>query len=65
MTKEEIEQHVETINGMSHLEMAGLWRNAESGHPYFDNRLPLFEVFKKRFMELGGMTPGVSKAIGW
>lgn len=65
MTKSEIRKHVESINALSQMEMAGLWRNAPIGHPYFDKKLPLFAVFEKRFKELGGMTPAVSKAIGW
>jgi hypothetical protein len=27
--------------------------------------LPLFEYFNKRFKELGGFTPEISKKIGW
>ncbi len=65
MTDEQIQKHIEHINGMSQMEMASLWRSAPSGHPYFDKRLPLFAIFEKRFKELGGMTTTVSKAIGW
>ena len=64
MTDEEIRGHLKTINEMPHGQMASLWRFAPSGHPYFDTNLPLFEVFNKRFKELGGMTTAVSKAIG-
>jgi hypothetical protein len=46
---------------MSQEEMARLWRFAPSGHPVFSNDLPLFG----RFEELGGMTPEISKKIGW
>jgi hypothetical protein len=53
------------INAMSHEEMARLWRFGESGHIYFDSRVGLFPVFKKRFIELGGMTTEISKKIGW
>ncbi|KKM85998.1 hypothetical protein LCGC14_1283510, partial [marine sediment metagenome] len=31
----------------------------------FRNDLPLWEYFKARFDELGGMTPAISKRIGW
>lgn len=60
-----IEAHLKTIENLSHYEMAWLWRFAPSGHPYFDVKLPLFEAFEARFESLGGMTPEVSKAIGW
>jgi len=56
---------IDKINNMTQIEMARLWRFAPSGHPYFDSRLPYYEVFAARFRELGGFTPGISKAIGW
>ncbi len=54
---------IETINQMSQMEMASLWRYAPSAHPYFDTTTPFFKVFDKRFKELGGFTPEISKAI--
>ena len=62
MTPEE-QKKIDHINQMSQMEMASLWRNAPSGHPYFDSTLPFFKVFDKRFKELGGFTPEISKAI--
>lgn len=64
---EEIQQkEIDKINKMSHEEMARLYRNAPPGHPYFDTTLPYNKVFDKRlFGELGGMTPELSKSIGW
>lgn len=62
MTDEEKE--IEKINSMSQLEMARLWRYAPFGHIYFDTSLPYFEIFEKRFIELGGFTPAISKIIG-
>lgn len=56
---------VAKINGMSHVGMARLWRFAPPGHPFFDRKRPYYEIFKKRFEELGGMTPEISKEIGW
>lgn len=51
---------------MSQIEMARLWRFAPSGHPIFSTlNDPLFQIFEERFQELGGMTPKISKAIGW
>lgn len=64
MTPETVQKEIERINQMSQTEMASLWRFAPPGHPYFDGRLPLADHFQKRFKELGGFTPEVSKAIG-
>lgn len=59
-------EEIDRINKMSHEEMARLYRNAPSGHPYFDSTLPYAKVFNKRFFdELGGMTPELSKYIKW
>lgn len=65
MTPEEIEVHKNNINSMSREAMAHLWRFAPAGHPYFDSSLPLYEHFKARFDSLGGMSPEISKRIGW
>lgn len=65
MNEAEKNQHIDDINRMTVKEMAFLLRFAPSGHPYFDNRLPLHQIFSKRFEELGGMTPAISKEIGW
>ena len=65
MEEQEIDGWKKKIAAMSQVEMATLWRFAPSGHPCFDNRLPLFEIFRARFNELGGMTTEVSKSIGW
>jgi len=64
-TEEKIAEWKETIDGMSHREMARLWRFAPSGHPIFRRDLPLFKYFDKRFNDAGGMTPEISKSIGW
>ena len=65
MDNTQVKQEIEKINQMSQIQMAHLQRFAPSGHPYFDDRLPFYEVFSKRFKELGGMTPAISKTIGW
>jgi len=62
MTNAEMKE-IENINQMSQRQMASLWRYAPSGHPYFDRTKPFFEVFEKRFNELGGFTPEISKSI--
>ena len=51
------------IDALSHEEMARLWRFEPSGHRYFV-RGPVFDYFEKRFNELGGWTPEISKRIG-
>lgn len=65
MTEEQIQGWKDSIDAMSQKEMASLWRFAPSGHPCFDKQLPLFDYFQERFKQLGGMTPQVSKTIGW
>lgn len=64
MTDEKLAQWKQRIADMGQEEMARLWRFAKSGHPLFDNTLPLFEIFASRFFGLGGMTPEISKKIG-
>lgn len=65
MSPEEQQIEFDKINQLSRFEMAKLWRFAPSGHIYFDSSLPFFAVFNKRFKELGGFSPEISKAIGW
>jgi len=62
-TPDRIELETKHINNLSHLDMARIYRFAESGHLYFDARYPYYDLFMKRFNKLGGMTPEVSKAI--
>jgi len=62
---EEEKKEIANINSMSQWSMAHLWRFAPAGHPYFDITLPYAEVFENRFKELGGMTPEISKDLGW
>ncbi len=52
------------IDAMSHLEMARLYRFAKVGHPYFVPG-PLNDLFYAKWESLGGMTPEISKEIGW
>lgn len=60
--KEIVEEYIK-INGMSHSQMAMLWRNAPAGYKYFDSRLPYHDFFRRRFDEYGGMTAALSKSI--
>ena len=51
------------IDNMSHIEMAQKWRFAPAG-----NRMLMGDTgdyFHKVFKEKGGMTPEISKIIGW
>ena len=64
MTDEETKE-IEKINNLSQMQMASLQRFAPSGHPWFDGSKPYYKVFDKRFKELGGMTPEISKELGW
>ena len=65
MEQTEIDYWKARIDKMSQREMAEMWRFAEAGHPCFNKTIPLFDYFNKRFKSLGGMTPAISKAIGW
>ena len=65
MNNTEINQWKKIIDQMSQEDMARLWRFTPTGHPCFNSTLPLHDYFKKRFESLGGMTPEMSKKIGW
>ena len=65
LTDEQIKTYKEEIEQMTRFEMARLWRFAPVGHPFFDNSLPLSDIFNARFFdELGGFSPKISKALG-
>jgi hypothetical protein len=52
------------IDAMSHIELARRWRFASMDDPIFQGEAG--EYYKKRlFDDLGGITPEISKAIGW
>ena len=65
MNTKEIQKHKCIIDAMDREDMARLWRFAKSGHPYFVNDSELYKHFVKCFKELGGMSPEISKRIGW
>jgi len=65
MTEEEIQKWKDKIDKMTRVEMARLWRFAPAGHPIFNKQFPLYEYFKARYDNLGGMSPAISKQIGW
>jgi hypothetical protein len=65
MTDEELARYRASIDQMTQIEMARLLRFAPIGCPYFSSEFPLYDDFMARFDALGGMTPAISKAIGW
>lgn len=62
-TEKTVEELKSEIDRLTRVEMARLWRFAKVGHPYFQGEL--YEHFKNRFDSLGGMSPTISKEIGW
>jgi hypothetical protein len=66
MTPEEIQKQTDKINSLSQYEMCRMWRFSKSGTvPWFDMQSPLWPIWEKRFKELGGFTPEISKSLGW
>jgi len=65
MKGKEIQEWRDKIDQMSQRDMAHLLRFAPAGHPVFRSDLPLYDYFQGRFNALGGMTPQISKDIGW
>lgn len=61
MTKAEKEK----IDNMTQVQMAKIYRFVPSGHPYFKSGTEISDYFMKKFKEKGGMTPAISKFIGW
>ncbi len=54
------------IDKMSQLELCRLLRFAKVGHPCFDTTKPeISNYFSKKYEESGGMTPEISKQLGW
>jgi len=51
------------IDNMTAEQMAHHWRFAPVGDPIFSSK-PHTDRFLKRFRDLGGMTPALSKKIG-
>jgi hypothetical protein len=60
-----IQEWKDKIAVMSHEEMCRLWRTANIGHPVFNIDYPIYEYFKERYKDFGGMTPEMSKKIGF
>ena len=65
-TDDQMRKMVRDIGRLSQVDCARLLRFSPSGHPYFRSDLPLVsKAFEARFKALGGMTPEISKFIGW
>ncbi len=65
MSTEKLARHMDTIAQMSRLEACHIWRFAKTGHPYLVTGTILGDTFVKRFKELGGFSPEISKQLGW
>lgn len=66
LTENEIAVWKTRIDAMSQVDMASLRRFAPAGHPVFDRHNgDLSEYFEKSFKSKGGMTPDISKRLGW
>jgi hypothetical protein len=67
MDQEEINIHKDKIDGMSQYAMAHAWRFHPAGHMYFNtyDYPELANHFAESFKKKGGMTPEISKALGW
>ena len=57
------DQQKAQIDDMSRLEMARLWRFAPRSHPLLEGETG--DYFRKVFGEKGGMSPEISKQLGW
>jgi hypothetical protein len=65
-TDDQQRKMVRDIGKLTQIECARLQRFAQSGHPYFRNDMPLVsKAFEARFEAVGGITPAVSKFVGW
>jgi len=51
------------IDAMSQYQMCYAWRFAKSGDPRFQGEVG--DYFAVKFKEKGGMTPEISKSLGW
>jgi predicted DNA-binding protein YlxM (UPF0122 family) len=59
------ERHLKDIEKLTQIEACKLWRFAPPSHPYMVSDSVLFKAYKAKFEALGGMTPEISKLIGW
>jgi len=57
------EEQRKHIDEMSRYDMAKLWRFAPAGHPLFQGDTGKY--FAEVFTAKGGMSPQISKSLGW
>jgi len=62
---EEIQRYKKEIDSMTQVEMARRYRYSKVGDALFTSHGCLYDYFMARFKSLGGMTPEISKQIGW
>jgi hypothetical protein len=65
LTEKEILHWKHKIDGMNQKACAQLQRFAPVGHVVFNKDAGLWEYFQAHFKKIGGMTPAISKEIGW
>lgn len=65
LSREQLDEWIDKINAASHKELCLLERFAPGGHPVFYWKFEIFKLFDQRFFKLGGMTPPMSKLIGF
>lgn len=56
-------ERIAKINNMSRMEICRLWRFAGDNHPLMSGEPG--KRLTRRFSELGGFSPGISRALGW
>jgi len=57
------DEHKETIDSMSQYQLCSKWRFAKTGDPLLQGETG--DYFSKVMKEKGGMTPEISKSLGW
>ena len=66
VTQEDIDSALLHIDKMSQEDMCRALRFSPPGRIFFRNDLPTVRAaWDKRWKETGGMTPAISKRIGW
>lgn len=59
-----VQNNLDHINTLSHIELCRLWRFARAGEPLLQGVCG-DRVKERLFTEFGGFTPAISKLIGW
>jgi hypothetical protein len=66
-TEEDVEDFRKWVAGLSRYQMCDQWRFCPStkGGVWFQSDTPLWPIWEARYNELGGMSPSISKSMGW